>query len=91
MEIIWSPQAAADFTAIVRYIREDNAAAALRVARSVYRQIGQLKTFPNLGRPGRMDGTRELVFPPLPFVVVYRVKESFVEIARMLHGAQRWP
>ncbi|MFI5104348.1 MAG: type II toxin-antitoxin system RelE/ParE family toxin [Terriglobales bacterium] len=91
MKIIWSPEAAADFAAIVRYIREDNAAAAQRVARSVYQHISQLKSFPNQGRPGRMDGTRELVFPPLPFVVVYRVKESVVEIVRMLHGAQRWP
>lgn len=47
MEIIWSPEAANDFTAIVRYIREDNAAAALRVARSIYEDISQLKTFPN--------------------------------------------
>jgi toxin ParE1/3/4 len=91
MKIIWSPEAAADFSAIIQYIRQDNAAAAQRVARSIYQDIGKLKDFPNEGRPGRMEGTRELVFPPLPFVVVYRVKESFVEIARVLHGAQRWP
>jgi toxin ParE1/3/4 len=91
MEIRWSPEAAAEFTAIIQYIRQDNADAALRVARTIYRTIAQLKTFPNRGRPGRVDGTRELVFPPLPFVVVYRVKESAVEIVRLLHGAQRWP
>jgi len=38
-----------------------------------------------------LEGTRELVFSPLPFVVVYRVKEEIVEIARVLHGAQQWP
>jgi toxin ParE1/3/4 len=91
MEIRWSPEAAAEFTAIIQYIRQDNADAALRVARTIYQTIAQLKTFPNRGRPGRVDGTRELVFPPLPFVVVYRVKESAVEIVRLLHGAQRWP
>jgi plasmid stabilization system protein ParE len=32
-----------------------------------------------------------LVFTPLPFVVVYRVKQEIVEIARVLHGAQQWP
>jgi plasmid stabilization system protein ParE len=29
--------------------------------------------------------------PSLPFIVVYRVRESAVEIVRLLHGAQRWP
>jgi len=50
-----------------------------------------LAKFPNQGRQGRQSGTRELVFTPLPFIVVYRVKDEFVEIARVLHGSQRWP
>jgi toxin ParE1/3/4 len=91
MEIRWSPEAAADFTAMIQYIRRDNSAAALRVARAIYQAVAQLKVFPNRGRPGRVEGTRELPLARLPFVVVYRVKESAVEIARLLHGAQRWP
>jgi len=35
--------------------------------------------------------TRELVFPGLPFLAVYRVREGAVEINRILHGAQKWP
>ena len=38
-----------------------------------------------------MDGTREPVFPGLPYIVVYRVKDRVVEIARIYHGAQDWP
>ena len=91
MEVRWSPQAAADFTQIIQYIRKENASAALRVARTIYARVAQLKEFSNRGRPGREEGTRELVFAPLPFVLVYRVKDNFVEIARVLHGAQRWP
>ncbi len=91
MEVRWSPQAAADFTQIIQYIRKENASAALRVARTIYGRVAQLKDFSNRGRPGREEGTRELIFAPLPFVVVYRVKDKFVEIARVLHGAQRWP
>jgi toxin ParE1/3/4 len=91
MEIRWSPEAAADFTAIIQYIRQDNSSAALRVARTIYQTVAQLKVFPNRGRPGRIDGTRELPLPRLPFVIVYRVGESAIEIARVVHGAQRWP
>jgi len=90
MDIRWSPEATSDFTAIIQYIRQDNSTAALRVARTILRTIDQL-SFPNRGRPGRDEGTRELVFPPLPFVMVYRVKQNTVEIVRMLHGAQQWP
>jgi plasmid stabilization system protein ParE len=38
-----------------------------------------------------MPGRRELAFPPLPYIVVYQVKEHAVEISRIFHGAQDWP
>ena len=91
MEIRWSPEAATDFTAAIQYIRQDNSDAALRVARSIYLAVALLKKFPKRGRPGRVDGTRELPLLRLPFVVVYRIKANAVEVVRLLHGAQRWP
>jgi toxin ParE1/3/4 len=36
-------------------------------------------------------GRRELVFSPLPYIVVYRVTGQVVEISRIFHGAQDWP
>lgn len=54
----------------------------------LYESIGSLKQFPNLGRPGREAGTRELVFAPLPYVAVYRVREEVVEVLRILHSAR---
>ena len=91
MNIRWSPEAAADLAGIVDYIRNQNPSGADRVAHRVYDSVMALESFPNRGRPGRIDGTRELVLAPLPFIVVYRVKRDAVEIARVLHGAQRWP
>jgi plasmid stabilization system protein ParE len=38
-----------------------------------------------------MTGRRELVFAPLPYVVVYQVTELAVEISRIFHRAQDWP
>jgi len=49
------------------------------------------KTPPLRGRIGRMAGSRELVFAPLPYIAVYRVKDGIVEISRIYHGAQDWP
>ena len=91
MNIRWSPEAAADFAGIVEYIRKQNPSAADRIAHTLHDSVASLESFSNRGRPGRIDDTRELVLAPLPFIVVYRVKRNTVEIARVLHGSQRWP
>jgi toxin ParE1/3/4 len=71
----------------------NNHAAALRVAQAIYDGIARLGDFPGSGKSGRMEGTRELALPPLPYVIVYRVLERAdgVEIINVIHGAQRWP
>lgn len=52
--------------------------------------IESLEDFPNRGRAGRVEGTRELIFAPLPFVAVYETHTD-VRVLRILHGAQPWP
>jgi toxin ParE1/3/4 len=91
MQIRWSPAAAEDLFRIVEYIRQENPPAARRIAKTIYESAGSLKSFPYRGRTGRVEGTRELPLPSLPFVVVYRVMRDVVEIANVVHGAQRWP
>ena len=58
--------------------------------RAVYDAPGTLLTFPHRGRPGKKEGTRELVLSPLPYVVVYAVRGDAIFIVRILHGAQQW-
>jgi plasmid stabilization system protein ParE len=91
MQIRWAAAATQDLILIVEYIRRDNESAALRVAKAIYESVGSLASFPYLGRLGRVEGTRELVVPSLPFLVIYRVTPDAVEIAGVIHGAQRWP
>lgn len=54
-------------------------------------QIDMLLQHPQMGRPGRKKGTRELVISRTPFVVVYRIKAKRIELLRVLHGSQQWP
>jgi toxin ParE1/3/4 len=91
MEVRWSTEAADDLTHIVEYIDKDNPEAAQRVAKAIYERARALGVSPNRGRSGRVEDTRELALPPLPFVIVYRVREHAVEIANIIHGAQKWP
>jgi toxin ParE1/3/4 len=50
-----------------------------------------LQMFPNRGRLGRKQGTRELLMSPLPYIVVYTVRGDAIYVVRILHGAQQWP
>jgi plasmid stabilization system protein ParE len=60
MQLRWSPAAAEDLFRIIEYIRQENAPAAQRIAKTIYESAGSLKSFPNKGRTGRVEGTREL-------------------------------
>jgi toxin ParE1/3/4 len=93
MRVRWTTDAADDLERICDYIAQDRPEAARRAALSVVERIGTLEAFPRLGRPGRVPGTRELAFPPLPFVATYEVLEAQdeVQMLRVLHGAQQWP
>lgn len=44
-----------------------------------------------LGRPGRVPGHEPTRNPENPYIVPYRVRGATVEIARVYHGARRWP
>ena len=88
MQVRWSPDAAEDLERIHQWLRENSPEATHRIVRAIYDGCMSLKTFPLRGRVGREPGSRELILPRLPWLVVYRVKGDFVEISRIWHGAQ---
>jgi toxin ParE1/3/4 len=92
MTIIWSPQAIADLISLREYIAQDNPAAARRMVLRIVDEIERvLPDNPQIGRPGRVPGTRELVIARTPYIAPYRVRHGAVEVLRVYHGARRWP
>ncbi len=88
MRIRWSPEAADDLARIVERIHRNNPVAASEVAQILFDGIESLTDFPNKGRIGRLNGSRELVFSPLPYIAVYRVQAETIQISRIYHAAQ---
>jgi toxin ParE1/3/4 len=88
--IEWRPAALNDMVAIVSHIAQDNPTAARNVYNELHRQSQILSAQPDIGRPGRIKGTRELVFIGLPYVAPYRITKKNVEILRVYHTAQEW-
>jgi toxin ParE1/3/4 len=91
IELRWTDAAAADLEHIADYLFEQTPEHASRVIRTIYDAPAKLREFPGLGRPGRVDGTRELVLTSLPYLVVYGHTGDVIYLVRILHGAQRWP
>lgn len=90
MEIRWLQLALDDLAAIIRFIAEDDPAAALARAAAIREGVDRLlATFPAGGRVGRWAETRELVLPP--YVITYRMTEDALEILAVLHSRQAWP
>jgi toxin ParE1/3/4 len=92
MIILWSPEAIEDLTSLRAYIAEDDPAAARAVVLHIIHNIEQLlPDNPQMRRPGRVPGTRELVIPTTPFIVPHRLQRDVIQILRVYHGARRWP
>ena len=92
MNILWSPEAIEDLNSVRAYIAEYNPSAARTVVLHILHSIEQLlPDNPQIGRPGRVPGTRELVIPKTPFIVPYRSQRNVIQILRVYHGARRWP
>ena len=91
MNIVWSRRAIDHLKHLRAYIAQDNPKAANRVAAALLDAVERLAELPNLGRPGRVTGTRELVVPGTPYVIPYRLRGDRLEVIAVFHGWQKWP
>lgn len=91
MRLEWSPFALEDRDNIFDYIEQENPRAAVAVDDRIRDQVDGLVKFPETGRPGRIEGTRELVINRTSYIAAYRILGDTVRILRVLHGAQLWP
>ena len=87
--IRWTPEATSNLEQISQHIAKDNPTAAIKTIDAIFRRIEGLIAFPYRGRSLYEEGTRELVLFPLPYLAVYRVRESTIEILHIWHGAQK--
>jgi toxin ParE1/3/4 len=89
MKLRYKRRALADIEAIHRYMTVHDRLAAKGVVQRIERSIGRLLILPMSGRPGLVPGTRLLVVPGLPYIVVHRVSDETIDIIAVLHTARR--
>jgi addiction module RelE/StbE family toxin len=91
VRIEWTEPARRDLREIYLYIAQDNPYAARTLQAQIRERVTLLQDNPHLGRPGRIDGTRELVMANNPYILPYRVRQDRIEILAVYHGARKWP
>ena len=72
------------------HIAQDNPTAAIDLDLEFEAKAENARKRPALYKPGRMNGTREIVVRP-NYVMVYRVTGDLVEVLLVLHAARQWP
>jgi len=91
MRIRWKSAALEDLTEIAEHIAEENAQAARRVVTEIRRQSLILSTYSDIGKTGRVSGTRELVITKFPYVIAYEVAQKSVDVLAVVHASKLWP
>ena len=90
-QVVWFHRATSSLEQIGDYIAQDNPQAAYQVVQKIRKTGDSLAQNPELGRVGRVEGTRELVIPGLPYILPYYIKGNLIIILHILHTARKWP
>lgn len=90
MKVTFEPAASDDLDRIFDWITKDNPRAAQNMIARIENKVMRLESpeLSYMGRPGLVEGTRELL--EWPYIIVYKVYEDREEvvIVSIVHGAQ---
>ena len=91
MTVRWTRRAIRSLEQLAEFIAEHNPDAADATVSRLLRAAEALGKTPEMGRRGRVDGTRELVVPGSSYILAYEIAVDEIWILLVCHGAQRWP
>lgn len=91
LNVKWTKQALNDLESAREFVTSEHPQNLELTIENIQSSIGQIKIFPEIGRVGRVKGTRELVFSQMPFILIYRKMKSSIEIISLLHQSRKWP
>ena len=91
MKVEWTRAARTDLIEIFDYILQENPGAAADVLDKIEHTAAHLATHPGMGRPGRVEHTRELIIPGFPWILPYLNGPNTVTFVRVMHSAMQWP
>lgn len=92
MHVRISAHAEADLEGLTAWLSPRSPQGLDRLMTATFTTLAQLEDFPLLGKPGRVEGTRELVVPRTSLIVIYTLPDALhVDVERILDGRQKYP
>lgn len=91
MKVVWSRRAMKHLVSLREFIAKDSEQNAAVAAKRMLASIELLRKQPEMGKPGRILGTREFIVPDTPYMIPYRVREGRLELIAVFHGRQQGP
>ena len=90
MKIRFTEKAKKDIDSVYFYSLKNFPESAQDVLDCIEHMIDKLGVYPELGKIGRVSGTRELIIPHFPFFVAYEIEDDYINILAILHQRQCW-
>ena len=90
LKLKWTELALGDIDGIFEFI-PDNPLVAKKIANEIWQSANRLLDNPQIGRAGRVSGTKEWVVTNYKYTIAYRVRNGYLEIIRVLPDRKLWP
>jgi toxin ParE1/3/4 len=91
VKLHWTERAIRDLVAARAYVEPDNPKAAAELASRIVKAAERLSANRELGRKGRLPGTRELIVARTRHLIPYRIHRNRIELLRVVHTSRRYP
>ena len=88
--IRWEAEARRQYRDTLTYIASHDVVAAERLGKTIEAKLALLTQFAQVGRPGRVSRTRELIVHP-NYIVIYAIRRNTIDVIRFLHARQLYP
>jgi len=90
VQIYWLEKAKQDLDNLIDYILTQGGTIdmAIIVGDAIENHVSRLIDHPKLGKPGRKDGTRELVHPKYGYLIQYTLHQNRIVILNIFRGQQ---
>lgn len=90
MRLAWTTPALVDRIAIYDHIEADDPWAAAALDDQIMDAAERLRSHPEMGRAGRVPGTRELIAHP-HYILIYSIDDETILILAVVHTSRQWP
>jgi addiction module RelE/StbE family toxin len=91
MQVRYTRQANSDLDQAYEYIVSDSPQNAGLVIARMEQAVDLLRSYPKLGKTGRVENTREFFVLNTPFIIIYRHLKNTLQILSVLHTSRKYP